>query len=92
MIFEPVFSQKNLRKEAANGGWVDVLTSALKAARATLVDPGDFRALDENARLLRPLIGRGFQVWELQPRLARNGKERHNWRLGVRLGAAASGF
>ena len=76
----------------ANHGWVtgsalDPPTSALKAARAVLVDPREFRALDENARLLRPLV-----VWELKSRSARDGKQCRNWRLGARLGPDASGI
>ena len=95
VIHDPVFNQKNFRNTDANAGRVNgeamnPPTSALKAARATLVGPGESRPLGENARLLRPLVGRGFQVRELQSRLARNGKEYHNWRLGVCLGAAAS--
>ena len=52
-----------------------------------LVDPREFRALDENARLLRPLV-----VWELKSRSARDGKQCRNWRLGARLGPDASGL
>ena len=71
---------------------MDPRTSALKAARATAADSGEFRTLDENARPLRPLVGHGCQVWELPNRSARRGKQRHNWRLGVRLGPHASGL
>ena len=70
---------------------MDSLTSALKDAHATLANSGEFRILGENASLWRPLVGRGFHVWELKPRLARNGKARRNWRLGARLSAAAPG-
>ena len=69
---------------------MDPLTTALNAAKAVRVDPGECRTLRANARLLRPLIGRGFQVWELQEKLARDGKVCHVWRLGVRLGPIAS--
>ena len=61
---------------------MDPLANALMAAIATSVDPGELRALVENAALLRPLRGRGFQVWELAYRVARSGKLRHYWRLG----------
>ena len=71
---------------------MDPPAEALKAARATRVDPGDFRALSEDASLFRPLVGRDFQVWELPAREARDGRARHDWRLGARLGAAASGL
>ena len=74
------------------GTAMDPITSALKAAGATVVDPGEFRTPDENTRLLRPLVGRGFQVWELLNRLARERKQRHDWRSGVRLGPYASGL
>ena len=70
---------------------MDPLTSAPQAAMALEVDPREFRALDENARLLRPLMGRGFQLWKLQERPARNGKARREWRLEARLGPHASG-
>ena len=66
-------------------------TTALKAADAKSVDPGEFRTLGEDASPLRPLVGRDFQVWESKPPIARGGKMRHNWRLGVRLGSGASG-
>ena len=71
----------------ANYGWVagaamDPLTSTLMEAKAVLVGPGEFRALDENAHLTRPLVGRGFQVRELKDRIARNGNLRRDWRLG----------
>ena len=71
---------------------MDPLTSAPQAAMAVEVDPREFRALDENARLLRPLMGRGFQLWKLQERPARNGKARREWRLGVRVGPNTSGI
>ena len=71
---------------------MDPLATALKAARATLVDPGEFRALDETATLLRPLPGPGFRVWELLNRLVHDRKQRRNWRLGARLGPHASGI
>ena len=67
------------------------LTTALKAAKAERVDPEDFRAPRENASLLRPLIGRGFQVWRLQERIARDGNVSHDWPQGVRPGPNASG-
>ena len=57
-----------------------------------MVGPGEFRALDENAHMPRPLIGRGFQDWGLKGRAFRNGKSRHDWRLGARLGPNASGI
>ena len=70
---------------------MDPLTPALKVAHATFVGPGVFRTLGENVSLLRPLVGRDFQAWGSKPRLADDGTLRRNWRLGVRLGAAASG-
>ena len=75
---DPVSNPKKFRNKAVNGGWVtctaiDPLTTALKATRATSVDPREFRALGGNAFLLRPLTGRGFQVWELPNRFARDG-------------------
>ena len=74
------------------GTAMDPLTSALKAAGAIAVDPGEFRTPDENTRLLRPLVDRGVQVWELLNRLARERKRRHNWRWGVHLRPYASGL
>ena len=70
---------------------MDPLTTALSAAKAARGDPGDFRALDENACLFRLLIGQGSQVWTLQESMARDGKVRRDWRLGVRPGPKASG-
>ena len=57
----PVSVSKNFLNLGASGGCVlgeamDPLASALKAAKFVKVDPGGFRALDEKARLLRPLI------------------------------------
>ena len=49
-------------------------------------------ALHKNVRLMRPLVGRGRQVWELKGRIARNGKSRHDSRLEARLGPNASGI
>ena len=48
-IHDPVSNPKTVWDRAANEGWVtgaavDPLTTALKAARATLVGPGEFRA------------------------------------------------
>ena len=96
-IHDRVFNPKNFRNKAADEGLAtgtatDPLTSALKAARATLVDRGEFRTLDVNASLLRPLVGRGFQVWELPNRLAADGNQCRNRRLGARLGPHASGI
>ena len=92
---DPVFNRKNFRRMEAKDGWftgkvMGPITPALKAARAKLVGPREFRAADENDRFLRPLAGRGFQVWELPKRSARSGKLRRNWRLGARLGPYAS--
>ena len=89
VIHDSVSNPKTFRNKAANEGRVagtamDPFTTALKAAGATSVDPGEFRALGEKATLLRPLMGRGFQVWGLPNRLARDRKQRHNWRLGAR--------
>ena len=67
-------------------------TTAPKAAKAVMVGPGEFRAPEEHARLLRPLIGGEFHAWELKGRAARNGKACRDWRLGVRLGPNASGI
>ena len=74
---DPVCNPKKFWPKAADEGWVtgtamDPLATAVKAARAKLVGPGEFRALEENAPLLRPLLGSGFQVWELPNRLARD--------------------
>ena len=44
------------------GTAMDPIATALKAVRAALVGPGEFRALGENAALLRPLMGLGPQV------------------------------
>ena len=63
---------------------MDPLIDALKAAKATPVDPTTFRTLDEHAALSRPVAGQDFQVWKLPNRNARDGKQRHDWRLGVR--------
>ena len=97
VIRDPVFNSENFRDLAADYGWVagaamDPLTAALKVAKAELVGPGEFRTLGANARFLRPLVGRGFQVWELKGRAARNGRARDDWRLGARLGPNASGI
>ena len=96
VIHDPAFYQKNFWNKDANDGWVtgtamDPLTAASKAAHTTLVDPGEFRTLGDDASLLRPLVGRDFQVGELPAQKARDGKTCHFWRRGVRLGAAASG-
>ena len=95
VLHGPVF-YRNFWDRAANDCWatetaMDPLTTASKAADSRLVGPSEFRASDEDASLLRPPVGRYFQVWELKPRLAPDGKMRHNWRLGVRLGSGASG-
>ena len=79
VIHDPVFNRENFWNKAANDGCVagyamDRLAAALKAAQAVVVDPGEFRTLDEDARLLRSLVGRGFQVWEPKNRPARDGK------------------
>ena len=95
-IRDPVFVSTNFLISEVLHGWVlgeatDPLASALKAAKAVKVGPGEFRAPDENAQMTRPLIGRGFQVWGKKERGARNEKACHDWRLGVRLGPQASG-
>ena len=74
------------------GAAMDPLAAAPGAAKAAMVGPGVFRALDENARLPRPLVVREFQVWELKGRAARNGEARREWRPVVRLGSNVSGI
>ena len=76
----------------ASGAAMDPPTSALKAAKAAMVDPGEIRALGENAHRMRPLVGRGFQVWEPGTRAAHNGKLRREWRLGCAWGPMRRGF
>ena len=71
---------------------MDPLTAARKAAEAVLANIGEFRPFDKNASLRRPLVGRGFQFWELKDRPAIDGKLRRNWRSGARLGPDASGL
>ena len=73
---DPVFVSKDSHNLGVRHSWVpfeamDPRTAALQAAEAEHVGPGDFRILDENASMLRPPVGRGFQVWKLQGRLAR---------------------
>ena len=46
-----------------------------------VVRPREFRTLDVNANLLRPLVGRGCQIWGRPGRSARQGKLRQNGRL-----------
>lgn len=89
VIHDPGFNAENFWNAAADYGWLtgaalDPPSPAPRAAEAGMVDPGEFSALDENARLMRPLVGRGFQVWELGNRAARKKKLRHDWLLGVR--------
>ena len=67
VIHDPVSNPKNFRGKAASEGRVtgtamDPIATALKAARAALVGPGEFRALGGHAALLRPPMGIGFQV------------------------------
>ena len=66
-------------------------TGALTVASAECVNAGEFRALDATSILLRPLVGRDFQIWPLPERKACDGKQCREWRLGVRLGPNASG-
>ena len=59
----------------ANYGWVaGAAMATLMGAKAAPVDPGEFRTLDDGARLARPPVGRGYQAWELKNRSARDGK------------------
>ena len=66
---DPAFVIKSFQNLEAKHGWVPgeamgPLAADLKAPKAGKVDPGEFRTPDEQARLLRPLVGRGFQVWK----------------------------
>ena len=97
VVRDPVFITKNSRNLEAKHGEaagkaMDPSTTALKVGGATRVDPGEFRTSGENASLLRPLAGRGFQVWDLPERQARDGKVRHSWRLGARLRPSVTGL
>ena len=56
------------------GSALDPLTVASKVARAKRVDPEEFRTLSGDVSLLRPLVGRDYQVWELPVRKARDSK------------------
>ena len=93
---DPIFISKNYWDLDPDYCWVtgapmEPLTRALALAGAVRVDAGDFRALGANAGLLRPLVGRGRQLRALTGRKARDGKECHDWQLGVKLGLTASG-
>ena len=74
---------RNWIARRGNGGYGD--------AGAARVDVQEFRTFDVNFGLGRSMVSRDFQVWELPDREARVGEEYRGWRLGVRLGAAASG-
>ena len=96
VIRDPVFNPNNFWNVAANDGWatgitMGPLTTAPMAAQAAAVDLGELRTLYETARLLRPRVGRGSQVWGLKNRAARDGEMPHNWGLDVRLGPNAPG-
>ena len=90
VIHDPVRNAEKRWHLAADFGWVadaamGPLTPASKAAKAVLVDPGEFRTLGGNAQLLRPLVVRGFRVGELKDCVA--SRRAH---LGVRLGPKIS--
>ena len=92
----PIFASKNYRNLDAKHGWVtgDPMgpsSMALTLAGAVRDDVAAFRTLGANLGLIRPLVNRDFQVWDMPGRKARAGKERHDWRKGVRLGPTASG-
>ena len=92
---DPIFFLGNSRNLSATRGWVagapmEPLTRALTLVGAIRADAGNFRSLDANSWLRRPLVGGGFQVWSPPERRARDGNGRHEWRLGVRLGPIAS--
>ena len=80
-----------VRSMAGLGDPTEPLARALALLGAMRVDAGDFPTLDANSGLLRRLVGRGFQVWSLPGRKARDGNGRRGWRLGVRLGLTALG-
>ena len=95
-IGDPISVPGNYLNLYVGHGWVagnpmEPPAMALAVAGAERVDAGEFRALDANSGLLRPVAGRDFQVWSLPGRKARDEEKRHEWRLGVRLGPNASG-
>ena len=62
VIHDPIFRAEDFWSVAADFGWVagaamDPLAPALEAAKAAMVHPGELRALDETARLIRRLVG-----------------------------------
>ena len=62
VVRDPVGNAENFWSAAADSGWapgaaMDPLTSAPKAAKAAMVYLGEFRALDENARLTVSSLG-----------------------------------
>ena len=78
VIREPIFASKNYRDLDAEQGWVagepmDPFTAVLDVAGAVRVAVEEFRALDANFGLGRPLVNGDFQVWELRGRKARVG-------------------
>ena len=92
---ELIFASENYRVLDAKHSWVTgdplkPLTTALTHAGAVQVDVKEFRTSGANFWSGRPLVTRDFQVWEMPGRQARVRNERHEWRLGVRLGATAS--
>ena len=88
-----LFMARNLATKHGwiTGGATEPLTKALAIAGAELVDTGESRTLGENASLIRPLVGRDFQVRASPVMQARDGKECQEWRLGAGLGPNASG-
>ena len=76
---EPVFAPTNYRNFGPEHGWVtgaylEPLATALDFAGARRVDATEFRSLNENFELGRPLVVRDFQEWELRERRARAGQ------------------
>ena len=66
------------------------MSVALAFVSATLVPQHEFRMMDASGDLECPVVGTHFRVWKLQPRHVQQ-EERHDWRVGVRLGPIASG-
>ena len=90
----PIFASKNYRNFGPKHGWVTgaplaPLRTALTLAGARRVDATEFRSLNGDFELERPLVNRDCTAWELPERKACVGKEYHEWPLGVRLGAPA---
>ena len=96
VVRDPIFVSDNCRRPDAKHGWVTgdpmgPLSTAVILAGTVRVNLTEFRSLDANCGLVRPLVNRDSQVWELLGRKSASEERVPRMKIGRQAGRRSPG-